>query len=210
VEILKTSETLEQQILEDARRKAGRVLEAAEKDARSISAQWQAKMGEDCARISAEAEAKISGLRQELESSLPLDFMRTRLAAAEEALRGSLGELFSALSPAELARVLGALLARASKAFGGQRVSVVCRGIGADAARGLVAAALPQAVIADVREESSAPAAVDGGAAPRGVIVATVDGRIRLRATLDELTSMLLEERREELVAALLGGEKAQ
>ncbi len=209
MEILKTSETLEQQILEDARRKASRILEAAEKDARSIAAQWEAKRRDDGGRIAAEAEEKVRGLRQELESSLPLDFMRTRLSATEEALRGALDELFAALSPAELARVLGALLSRAAQAFGEARVSVGWRGIDAGAARGIVEAALPRAVVEDVHEDAAGPGPL-GGAASRGVVVATVDGRIRCRATLDELAARLLEERREELVAALLGGGKGQ
>jgi vacuolar-type H+-ATPase subunit E/Vma4 len=201
VEIHKTSETLEQQILEDARRKASRVLEAAEKDARAIASEWEAKDRDEAARVDSEAEARCRALRQELESSLPLDFMRTRLAATEHAVRESLAELFTGMDGTEAARVLGRLLARATRAFAGTRVVVRCRGLDPGAARGLVVAALPGASVDEVREEPAG----EEGARGRGLVVETADGRVRCRATLAELTDLLLEDRRAELVTALFG-----
>ena len=41
--------------------------------------------------------------------------------------------------------------------------------------------------------------------AGKGVILETVDGSRRYRGTLNELTGLLLEEYREELMTALLG-----
>ena len=135
--------------------------------------------------------------------------MRTRLAATEEALRGALDELFAGLGPAELARILGLLLAKAGPSFEGTRVSVTCRGVEPAAARAIVAEALPGAVIDSVTSEPAEAEGLEPGAG-KGMIVATTDGRIRFRATLGELASLLLEERREELATALLGDAKAQ
>jgi V/A-type H+-transporting ATPase subunit E len=206
MEILKTSEALETQILEDARKKASRVLEAVDKEIEAMRAAEEARAAGETKRLDAECEAKLRALRQELASSLPLDFMRTRLAATEQTLREALEEFFTSMKADELERILAAMLRKPAAAFRGTRVTVSCTGIDAAAARRIVQAAMPDAAIEDVQLRTDPPKG--GGPAERtatGIILATVDRRIRFRATLDELAGLLMEERRGELATALLG-----
>ncbi len=214
MEVLKTSETLEKQILEDARKKASRVLEGTEREIASIHKEWQAKADEEKKRLEAECDAKIAALRKELASSLPLDFMRTRLASIEQTLATALAEMFAGMPDAELARLLGLLLSRAASAFSGARLTVTCEGLPQELAGKVVRESIRDAVVEKViAAPAGAPVAgpAAGSAAgpaelPRkGIIVATTDGRVRYRGMVKEIAAILMEERREELVTALLG-----
>jgi vacuolar-type H+-ATPase subunit E/Vma4 len=199
MEVLKTSDALESQILEDARGKARRILEAADRECARIRAEWDVKDRQEAQRVDAGRDAKIAALRQELSSSLPLDFMRTRLAFIQETITKALAELFDTLPPAELERTLGRVLSRAAFAFTGAPVVVLSAGMTPEAARRLVQAGLPGAAVAEVK-----PLTGDE-AADKGVVLQSADGSRRFRCTLKELTSLLLEEYREELMTALLG-----
>lgn len=211
MEILKTSEALEKQILEDARKKASRVLETVEKEIAAIRAQDETRGAEESGRLDAACEAKLGALRQELGSSLPLDFMRTRLAATEKTLRAALANLFDAMSADELDRLLATMLRRAGPHFTGKRVTVSAGGMDPARARRLVAVAIPDAIIEDAPADGEGQPGPGGagraaaGKAAAGIILTTTDRRIRYRATLADLTALLLEERREEMATALLG-----
>jgi vacuolar-type H+-ATPase subunit E/Vma4 len=201
MEVVKSSEALESQIVEDARAKARRILEAAEKECVAVRAEWNRRSAEDERRLDASRDAQCRALQQELDASLPLDFMRTRLSFTQEAVSKALQDLFDSLSEADIRKVLAGCLSRVKSAFSGARVTVEHAGISAELARSIVREGLPGVTI-DAVTALSGDAAADSG---RGVIVQTVDGRRRFRGTLKEVTGVLLEDHREELVTALFG-----
>ncbi len=198
MEILRTSDAMESQILEDARNKARRLLEAADKESSAIRAEWQRTLQDETQRLEAVRDGRLAALRQELASSLPLEYLRTRLVFIQEAVTSALRDLFEGLPSQELDRIVGCMLARAADSFKGARVAVSCAGMNADAARRIVQTSIPGAIVEEVRilpEES----------AGKGVVLETIDGSMRYRGTLNELTGLLLEEYREELMTALFG-----
>ena len=165
MEILRTSDAMESQILEDARNKARRLLEAADKECRAVQ--------------------------------------RARLVFIQEAVAGALRGLFEGLSSADLNRIVGQMIARAADAFKGARVTVSFTGMSADAARRIVQERIPGAIVENVTMLAEEAAALSG----KGIILETVDGSSRYRGTLSELTGILLEEHREELMTALFGSD---
>jgi vacuolar-type H+-ATPase subunit E/Vma4 len=201
MEIVKNGELLEAQVLEDARAKAGRLGEAAEKESAAIRAQGDARLREETSRLDGRRQAELATLRRELEASLPLEFRRSRLAWLQESLDKALAAYFAGLSAAALGRIIGAQVARAASAFAGRSVAVQTVGIDAEQARSIVKAALPGVTV----EKATALPAEEAAAAIKGLIVTSTDGRRRLRATIHELTELLMEERREELITALYG-----
>ncbi len=201
METVKTSAVLESQIMDDARAKARRIAAAAEKECAGIRAEWERKDAAETRRLEAERAARIAALQADLEATLPLDFMRARLDFYARAVNGALKEVFDSLSAAETAGIIGRLTSRARFAFEGASVTVWDAGLGSDAARAIVQKGLPGAKIKDVKTLPPEEAA-DAG---KGVIVESADGSRRYRATLKELSGILLEEHREELVTALFG-----
>jgi vacuolar-type H+-ATPase subunit E/Vma4 len=201
MEILRTSEAMESQVLEDARNKARRLLEAADKECSAVRVEWQRTLQNETDRLEAVRDDRLNALRQELASSLPLEYLRARLVFIQEAVTGALRVLFEGLSSLEVDRIIGQMLARAADSFKGARVVVSCTGIGADAARRIVQESIPGVIVTEVKELPEDAAALAG----KGVILETADGSTRYRGTLNELTGLLLEEHREELMTALFG-----
>jgi vacuolar-type H+-ATPase subunit E/Vma4 len=201
METVRTSEVLESQILEDARAKAKRIREAADKECASVSAEWERKDAEETRRLDAARESRIAALRGDLEASLPLDFMRSRLDFFQASVAGALEKLFLSLNAQELGRVIGRQVARASSAFINQRLVVWCSGVSEAEARAIITGSIPGAVVQEVKK-LAADSALETG---KGLVVETADGSRRFRATMQELSALLLEDHREELVKSLFG-----
>ena len=201
METVRTSEVLESQILDDARAKAARILESADKECAAVRAGWDRRGSEEVRRLEAVRAARIAALRHDLEASLPLDFLRSRLGFFQKAVSAALEGFFASLDAQELARIIGRQLAKASFAFINQRLVVWTAGVSDGDARKIVTGSIPGAVVQELKPLPPETAVETG----TGLIVETSDGSRRFRATLQELTALLLEEHREELVKALFG-----
>ncbi len=146
-------------------------------------------------------------MRAELESALPLDFMRTRLAFTEEAVRGQLEAFFGSLSNADVAQIVSTLVKRVSAIFSGKRIMAFVGGMDAKAAEKLLRAEIPNATVTGIKPIAEA-GSVGGkkvAGSEQGIVLETEDGKIRYRGTFRELQQILMEEHREEIVSALLG-----
>ncbi len=172
MEVVKNGELLEAQILEDARAKAGRLRDAAEKEIAAIRADGEARLREESRRMDERRLGELATLRKELEASLPLDFRRARLSYLQETLDAALAAYFAGLGTEAVGRIIGAQVARAAAAFAGRAVSVLTAGMSAAQARSVVSGVLPGVAVESVAEMPAAEAA----AALKGLIVASADG----------------------------------
>jgi V/A-type H+/Na+-transporting ATPase subunit E len=202
VEVHTKGEDLEREILEDARRKAARILESADKELSRSRAEWAEKLSRQSGDAVRERQGRLAALRERMETAIPLDLMRVRLGFLQETLARELTALIGSLTDAEVLRSVGVMLVPAASAFDGQSVVVTAVGIAVKDAEAAVRAALPKAKIA-LAKAGDAPASPSG----RGVVVETEDRKTRFRGTLDELEEQLLDEHREALAAALFGKE---
>jgi vacuolar-type H+-ATPase subunit E/Vma4 len=203
MQTVKSSEALEAQILEDARAKARRITEAAKKECAEIRAAAERRDQEEVRRMESGRESRLAALRSDLEASIPLELKRLRLDFYQDRVQAALKELFESLEPRERGRIIGGMVAKASFAFTNQNVVVRCSLLPPEEARRIVTANVAGA---QVREAESLPPDEAAEAGP-GLFVETADGSRRFRATLGELTALLLEEHREELVKALFGAD---
>jgi len=201
METVKTSEALEKQILDDARAKALRIREGAEKERAAILAEAQRKDAEEGSRLDAARNARLAALRADLEASLPLDLKRLRLEFFQKEVEAGLADLFASLQPRDLERVLGGLVGRCAFAFTNQHVVVECSGVSEEVARRIVAGSVAGAQVQRCTTLGAAAAKEAG----TGLFLETADGSRRLRATLKELTALLLEDHRERLLQELFG-----
>jgi vacuolar-type H+-ATPase subunit E/Vma4 len=196
MDIVTSGDALESQILEDARAKARRRIESADKECDAIRAEWDRRYQAAAAQAEAGRDARIAALRQELAASLPLDFMRSRLAFIQETMSAALKDLFDGLSPEGRTRILEHMLKKASAAFAGMKGVVYASGIEDEEARRIVGRSIPGLTVEKV---------AGGEALGTGIIIEASDRSRRFRATLEEISSLLLEDLREELVVALFG-----
>jgi V/A-type H+/Na+-transporting ATPase subunit E len=197
MEVLNTGEELGRQILEDARKKASRLLESADRECAAVREEGRKAADAESARLSADRDRRLAALRTEMESALPLDFLRTRLAFIQDTVVAALRAFLAGLSEDDLAAVIERRVRRAAAAFAGRTITVHRAGIDEARVRTLLTRAVPGVGIDGVRVL----------AVGRGVDIESTDGRVRFRCTTGELESEMLEDRREELAVAALGRE---
>jgi vacuolar-type H+-ATPase subunit E/Vma4 len=197
MEVLNTGEELGRQILEDARKKASRMLEAVDKECAAIREEGRRVAEAEIARLRAEGDRQIAALQAEMKAALPLDFLRTRLGFIQDTVAAALRAFLQGLSFGDLAGILEGRIRKAAGALAGRTVTVRHGGLSAELARQTVERAAPGIAISAVRP-------LDGG---KGIEIESDDGRVRFRCTTAELEAELLEERREELAVAALGRE---
>jgi vacuolar-type H+-ATPase subunit E/Vma4 len=91
--------------------------------------------------------------------------------------------------------------------FAVKKIEISAVGIKADAAKKLVQANLDATIDSckEISAESTGEEGITGITVHEGVIVETDDGSIRMRATLDERVSEILDKYRAELAGALFG-----
>jgi vacuolar-type H+-ATPase subunit E/Vma4 len=197
MEVLNTGEELGRQILEDARKKASRVLEAVDKECAAIREEGRRVAETEISRVRADGDRTIAALRAEMEAALPLDFLRTRLGFIQDTVTAALRAFLEGLSLGDLAGILEGRIRKAAGALAGRTVTVLHGGLDTRLARQTVERAVPGIAISAVRPLP----------AGRGLEIESDDGRVRFRCTTAELEAELLEERREELAVAALGRE---
>ncbi len=197
MEVLNTGEELGRQILEDARKKASRVLEAVDKECAAIREEGRRVAETEISRVRADGDRTIAAMRAEMEAALPLDFLRTRLGFIQDTVTAALRAFLEGLSLGDLAGILEGRIRKAAGALAGRTVTVLHGGLDARLARQTVERAVPGIAISAVRPLP----------AGRGLEIESDDGRVRFRCTTAELEAELLEERREELAVAALGRE---
>ena len=204
MEELRSTEILDREIRDDARRKAEKILKDADRGCAAIASEVAARIAELRAAKEAEIAARLESYRRDSESRLPLDKERRLVSFIDSSVTSALEQWFRDIGPERRLTLYGSLLARYRPTFGGKRVRVLYTGYSADAARALAEGALGSSSILTVDELKSAEAARIR--VSDGFLAVAEDRSLSCRATREELTRSILEDRRQELAEALFGG----
>jgi vacuolar-type H+-ATPase subunit E/Vma4 len=199
MEELQSTEILDREILEDARKKAGRILKSAEETAAAGAAQWDRKTAEALAGLGARYDAMLQKASAEIMARLPLDERRAKSEIIEGLLAAAADDWVQGLTRERLLALLDQMLKRYAaecpEIQEEKTVKVLLHNLAASEARPLVKRRLPHAECA----YSEAPAA---HLYPEIIIEA---GQVRITSSLRILLDGLLLDKREELVTALVG-----
>jgi len=204
MEELRSTEILDREIRDDARRKAEKILKDAERDCAAIASEASARIAELRAARESETAARVESYRRDAESRLPLDKERRLVSFIDSSVNAALEEWFQNIGTERRLALYEALLARYRPTLGGKRVRVSCAGYTADAARSIAERVFGKDSILSVTELNGPSSA--RGRLSDGFLVEAEDGSLSFRATRDELTRSILEDRRQELAEALFGG----
>lgn len=198
MEELRSTEALDREILEDARRKADRVLRGAEQAAAEAEAGWAKKLAEDLAALERKHAERVAAKRAETNARLPLDKRRLRAERAERLLRGAMDRTLRALPRDRLLAVLERGLAERAGELPPADLTVRRAGLTEGEASALLGRFLPRSTWTF---DADAPA---DGSLPR---LAISGGKTTVRVDAAEIGQELLREKRAELAQALLGTE---
>ncbi|MDR3337641.1 MAG: ATPase, partial [Treponema sp.] len=91
MEELQSTEVLDREILEDARRKAQRILKTADEEAAASGKVWEKKTEKALAELKRRHEERLELGRVEIMARLPLDKRRLRLCRIDSLLHEAAG-----------------------------------------------------------------------------------------------------------------------
>jgi vacuolar-type H+-ATPase subunit H len=205
MEELRSTDILDQEILEDARKKAHRILKTADDTVKSAGEAWEKKTEETIADIGRRYTRREEQTQEEIMARLPLDKRRIRAEKVESFLVSAMEEYLAGLSRE---RVLSLLEGELAKRFRdcpeladprNGEIPATYRGLTQDEAQGLLGRIFPRGawVLKPAERGFRLP-----GRFPALVVDARV---VRITASIDGVARELLADKRAELVTALLG-----
>jgi hypothetical protein len=201
MEELRSTDVLDREILEDARRKAQRILKSADEAAAAATAAWEKKAEELIAAARARYAEKLEQSRVEIMARLPMDKRRSRIAQIESFLRTGMEAYIAGLGRDKIIALLTAELGRrvaVCPGIAGVPFEVRFRGLERAEVERLLKELFPGG--SWTAEESSLHHIP--GSFP-ALVIDSAD--VRVTAAVDEAAEALLKDKRAELAAALLG-----
>jgi len=196
MEELQSTEILDREILEDARKKAHRILKSAEDTIKAKSADWEQKLGATLSELEQKYAQQSELAIDEIMAHLPIDKHRVKAKKVEEALYSAVETWYAGLSRDRVLNLLKGELAQriAAGSIAGEIHAQIHR-IERKEAEVILQAVLPgkSCVIEEIQSASAYPE----------IILETPEARIY--ASINKTVEFLLSEKRAELVEALLG-----
>ncbi len=192
MEEIKGTEALEREILEDAAKKAERIVKKAKEEAERLKANSAETLDGMIAELEARKLEKIAQLRRETFSKMPLEKTRLRARFIDAALRNSVEKFMDALDEAKLGAWCLSGLKKRSNLLTGRKLRMSHRGIDASSLREMMELLGP-----DV------DAVADVDAPQRGIVIESLDGTMVMTLGEKQLEERLLDEYRGVLASAL-------
>jgi vacuolar-type H+-ATPase subunit E/Vma4 len=197
MEELQSTEILEQEILEDARKKASRILKTADDTVKANSAEWEKKTTGALAELEKKfAEQGVLAVA-EIMAVLPMDKRRAKSERVEGLLNSAVETWYAGLSRE---RVLGFLKKELAKRL------AVCGGLSAgDGCRAVIhklTRAEAESILKDLSITCQIEEAQSSAAYPEFILE---NNDMRIYASVGKTVDFFLREKRAELIEALLG-----
>lgn len=205
MEELRSTEILDREIQEDARRKADKILKSADSDCIAIAREGVERFEKISLQKKAEYERRIAEYRKDAEAAIPLEKRRHLISYIDTSVKEALDQWFAAAGADKKLSLLGGLLDKYAPALEGKTLDVCFRGYTERDVSRLVSNRLKNVVVRSLKELSETEAASRG--LDDGFFIQTDDGFVFCRVTCGELREELLQEYREDLAVTLLGAD---
>jgi len=200
MEELQSTDILDREILEDARKKAHRILKAADDTIKAKSADWETKLKSTLDDLEKKYAKNSKSTAEEIKAVLPIDKQRARARKIEELLNSAVENWYSRLSRK---RVLGFLQTELSKRL------ALCGGFstpgGITAYIHKVEKAEAEPILRAILPNKPCTIETMQSTAAYPTIILE-NQEVRIYASIGKTVDFILGEKREELIAALLGG----
>jgi hypothetical protein len=205
MEELQSTEVLDREILEDARKKAYRILKDSDETLKANAAAWEKKTRDAVDELKRKYAERRKLAAAEIMARLPMDMRRARAERIEELFGEAKENWYKALSRAKVLDIIKRELSRrlqecpefADPAEAGEKPRVLVRCLDGAEAKTLLEEVLPGRVFR-VEETAAGPEA----SMPGIVLESRV---VRITASVDMVIDNFFHGKRAELAAALLG-----
>jgi hypothetical protein len=203
MEELQSTEILEREILEDARKKAVRILKSADDTIRAKTAEWEKKTAAAIGELEKKNEGQKELAAEKIMARLPVDKLRAKVEKIESLLKSAVESWYNDLSRQ---RILDLLSRELSKRL------AVCEEISASSRKNVYYSGLDrretETVLKNVKNLKNNEwlgniAEVSSAHHYPSITLETEN--MRVIASISKSVDFLLQEKREELVEALVG-----
>jgi len=204
MEELRSTEILDREIQEDARRKAEKILKGADSECADILSQVAVRIAKVQADKKAEYASRIEAVRRDAEAAIPLEKQRRLVSYVDSQVREAILDWFSSLTAEKRLELLSRHAERYRSALSLKRLTISACGYSEKDAQRFARDLFGAESIASVRILTASEAAKAGFT--DGFRIETEDKSIVCRVTLEEVRDMILSDKRQEIADALLGG----
>ncbi len=198
MEELRSTEVLDREILEDARKKAARFLKNADQLGKTAEAEWAKKLETDLAALERKQRERIENLVRETNARYPLDTRRMRAERAERKLREAMDAFIRSIPHSRLIDLLEKELRLREAALSPHSLIAEAGGLEMKET---------EALLASIRPIGAWKVNLQTDCDPAKPWLVIRDSVVTVRVGTAEIGETLLREKRAELATALLGPE---
>jgi len=198
MEELQSTDILAHEILEDARKKASRILKSADDTVCAHTKEWEKKTAESIGALDKKHAEQKELAAEKIMARLPIDKRRAKVEKIESLLQSAVETWYSGLSRGQILELLSRELSKRLALCGGfsslPEKRVYYNGLERGEAESVLKILGEKC---DVKENATAD---------RYPAITLEAGNVRIIASIQKLVDYLLQEKRIELVEALVGG----
>ena len=207
MEELRSTEILDKEIEADARKKAEKILARAEEESKAILADVERRVNEAKAQKEAYYGEKFAQYKKSVEEALPLEKGRFLISFYSDAVSASFNEYLENLGEAKRLSLLEKRLGKLPESFFQKKINAYVFGFKlAEAKKILEKSVKNLAKVEEISFEKSGEEAALGNSFHEGIILASEDGFVRIRLTIDQIVRELKDKYSQELATTLFGG----
>ena len=200
MEELQSTEILDREIMEDARKKAHRILKSADDSIQAKAAEWEKKLSADIGELTQKYTRSGSMAADEIMAALPIEKRRIKAGKIEALLNAAVENWYAGIDRRRVLELLREELAKRAAAIDGSgSLRAAIHKIDRAEAESVLRAVLPgrDCSIEEVHSSAAYPEII------------LENREVRIYASINKTVETILGEKRAELVEALIGREAA-
>ncbi len=208
MEELRSTDILDKEIQDDARKKAEKILKNADAQGQQILADVETRL--ESAKKDRESyySQKAAQFKKDLDSSLPLEKSRFLVSYISSSVASAINDYLKTISQEKRIQLVLTMLDRFESLTDGKSFEAAVYGFNLDLAKNELNKNNKLHISSFLATEfaKTGEVAVDGIEIHEGIILVSDDKVVKIRLTLEELFSELIDKYRNELAVTLFGG----
>lgn len=208
MEELRSTDILDKEIQDDARKKAEKILKNADAQGQQILADVETRL--ESAKKDRESyySQKAAQFKKDLDSSLPLEKSRFLVSYISSSVASAINDYLKTISQEKRIQLVLTMLNRFESLTDGKSFEAAVYGFNLDLAKNELNKNNKLHISPFLATEfaKTGEVAVDGIEIHEGIILVSDDKVVKIRLTLEELFSELIDKYRNELAVTLFGG----
>lgn len=206
MEELRSAEILDKEIQDDARKKAEKILRNADSQCDQILAQVESRLEEAKKEKEIYFNQKADQVKKDLDSSMPLEKSRFLVSYISSSIAKGINEYLKTLSSEKRFELAVSLLDQFSNLVSDRTFDAAVYGFDPAYVKSTLSSKVKINSCSSVEFAKSGSEAVDGIEIHEGVILLSEDKSVKIRLTLEEVITELIDKYRNELAVTLFGG----